>query len=64
MALPGRGPLGFPGFPSDPDFDRGFRTVKRAGAGIGCFVIVSWLFGIALTVGAIAVAWHFIAKFW
>ena len=64
MALPGRGPLGNFGFPSDPDFDRGLRTVRRVGVGIGFYFVISWVIGIALTVGVVAVAWHFIAKYW
>lgn len=55
----GRGLVDF-----DPNFDKGLRTVKRAGAGIGCLAIVWVLFGLALTCGVVYVAIHFIAKVW
>lgn len=61
MSLPG--PL-FPSFSSDPHFDSGLRTAKRAGVGIGCILVVQLLGGLALAGAVVAVAWHFIAKFW
>ncbi len=63
MALPG-GPLGNFGFPSDPNFDRGFRTVKR---GVGCFgfaFLIQALIGLGLVGLVIYVAAHFLAKVW
>jgi len=48
------------------DFDpnKGMRTVKVAGTGIGCFAIVWALFGLALTCGVVYAAIHFIGKYW
>lgn len=64
MVLPGRRHHNNIEFPSDSSFDSGFHLAKRGAGAIGCFIFVQWLVGLAFTGAVIAVAWHFIAKYW
>lgn len=62
----------FPKLPNDPDFDRNFdrnfdqmgRNIKRAGAAMAVWGVISTLLSLGLLGLLIYVAHHFIAKVW